>query len=77
MFFEELVEQHRVHRVVAHGVNVAVLIAHHQGGIYLRYFFGNKAELWSIFLVTLVVKDHWLKRQNRFAGLYPSVESLS
>ena len=45
MFFEELVEQHRVHRVVAHCVDFAVLIAHHQIGVYLVYFFGDQAKL--------------------------------
>jgi len=35
MFFQKLVEQHRVHRFVAHGVDPSVLIAHHQVGVYL------------------------------------------
>src|SRR5262249_47194545 len=29
VFFEELVQQHRVHRVVAHGVDLAVAVTHH------------------------------------------------
>ena len=41
MLFEELVEQHRVHRVVAHGVDLAVLVAHHQVRIYLGHFLGD------------------------------------
>ena len=45
VLFEELVEQHRVHRVVAHGVDLAVVIAHHQIGIHLGYFLGDQAEL--------------------------------
>ena len=45
MFFEKLVEQHRVHRFVANGVRLALLIASHQIGIYLFHLFGHQAEL--------------------------------
>jgi hypothetical protein len=41
MFFQKLVEQHRVHRFVAHGVDPSVLIAHHQVGVYLGYFLSD------------------------------------
>ena len=35
MLFKELVEQHRVHCIVAHGVDFAVLVAHDQVGFTL------------------------------------------
>ena len=45
MFFEELVEQHCVHRFVAHGVNLAGFVASHQVRINLRHLLGHKSEL--------------------------------
>ena len=33
MLFEELVWQHRVHRLVAHDVNLTVFVARHQIGV--------------------------------------------
>ena len=41
MLFEKLIEQHRVHRVVTHRVNLALLILHDQIRIYFRYFLGD------------------------------------
>ena len=69
MLFEKLVEQHRVHLVVAHGVNLAVLVAHDEVGIYLSYFLGNQAKLRCVFLAVLVVECHGSERQDRFAGI--------
>ena len=69
MLFKELVEQHRVYRVVANGVNLAVLIAHHQIGTYLSHFLGDQTELGRAGLVALVVKSHWPKPQQGFAGV--------
>src|SRR5919106_34467 len=68
MFFEELVEQHRVYRIVAHGVDVALLVAHDQVGVYLSHFLGDQAKLRRAALVSFVVEGHRLKRQNGFAG---------
>jgi hypothetical protein len=31
VFLQELIEQHRVYCLVAHGVNLATFIAHYQG----------------------------------------------
>ena len=45
VLFEELVEQHRVDRVVAHGIDFAVFVAHHQVGIHLSHFLGNQTKL--------------------------------
>ena len=36
VLFEELVEQHRVHRFVAHGVGFALLVTSHEIGIHFR-----------------------------------------
>ena len=45
MFFEELIEQHRVDRFIAHRVNLAVPVTHHQMRINLRYVFSNQSKL--------------------------------
>jgi len=41
VLFEELVEQHRVHRLVAHTVRLAFVIASNQIGIHLFDFLGH------------------------------------
>jgi hypothetical protein len=38
MLFEELVEQHRVHRLVPHSIRVALLAPRHQVGTHLFHF---------------------------------------
>ena len=43
MFFQEFVEQHRIHCVVAHGVDLAVGRASHQIRIHLFHFLGHEA----------------------------------
>ena len=45
VLFQKLVEQHRVHRFVAHAVKLSFLIAHHQIRIYLFHLFGDETEL--------------------------------
>ena len=45
VLFEELVEQHRVHLVVAHAVGFSLFVAHHQARIHLFYLFGDEPEL--------------------------------
>src|SRR6266508_5888277 len=67
MFFEELIEQHRVHCVVAHGVDLAVLFVHHQVGVHRSHFLSDQTKLRRVFGVALVVERHWLERQDRFA----------
>jgi len=68
MLFEKFVKQHRVHRVVAHGVDLAVLVAHNQIGIHIGYFFGDQAKLRRPASVALVMERHRLERQDGFAG---------
>ena len=41
VFFEELVKQHRVDRIVTHGERLAVRVAHDEVGIYLGHVFRN------------------------------------
>ena len=45
MFFEELVEQHRVYFFIADSVGLTVCIARYQVGFDLCHLFSDKAEL--------------------------------
>ena len=56
MRFQKPVEQHRIHCIVTHRVNVAVLVAHDEIGIHLGYFICNQTKLWRVRLIALVVK---------------------
>jgi hypothetical protein len=44
VFFEELVDQHSVHRFVANGVWLTVAVGNHQVRIHSRYFFGHQSK---------------------------------
>src|SRR6266498_1010781 len=68
MLFEEFVQQHRVHRVVAHGVNFTVLVTHYEVGVHSGHFFGDQTKLRYPNLVALVVESHRLESQDGFAG---------
>ncbi len=59
MLFEELVEQHRVHRVVPHCERLSVLIAQHQSGIHLCDFFRDQTKLRCVLCIAFVVKGDW------------------
>src|SRR4029077_14086778 len=54
--------------IVAHRVDVAVLVAHHEVGIHSGYVLSDQAELRRVLGVALVMEGHRLERQNRFAG---------
>jgi hypothetical protein len=41
MLFQKLIEQHRVDRVVAHSVDLAILVAHHEIGVHLCHFLSD------------------------------------
>jgi hypothetical protein len=45
VLFEELIEQHRVHRVIAHSIRLALLVTGHKVGIYFFYVFSHEAKL--------------------------------
>ena len=68
VLFEELVEQHRIHCVVAYGVDLAISVAHHQIRVHVGYFLGNQTKLRRTTSVALVMERHRLERQERFAG---------
>ena len=45
MLFKELVQQHRVDGIVAHGIGFPVGIASNQIGVHLLHFLGDEAKL--------------------------------
>ena len=47
MFFEKLVEQHRVHRLVTDADDLAFRVTRYQIGIDFFYFLSYQAELWD------------------------------
>src|SRR5438132_13755486 len=71
MLFEKLIEQHRVHLVVAHAVGFSFLVAHYKLVIHFVYFFGNKSELgftcWINFL--LVTERNWTSAKSASLAL--------
>src|SRR6266700_8317714 len=69
VLFEELVEQHRVHGLVAHGIDFSLGIASHQIGVDLFYLFGHEPELRDAFGIKLflVAEGDRLEREDRFA----------
>src|SRR5437762_3260683 len=71
VLFEELVEQHRVHRLVAHGVDLTLLIASHQSGVHLFYLLGHQPKLRDALRVKVVfvAEGHRFERENRFTRL--------
>jgi hypothetical protein len=49
VLFQELVEQHRVHRFVAHGIDLPFAIAHHEIGVFypqLNLHYEQLLDLW-------------------------------
>src|SRR5438067_3444031 len=71
MFFEELVKEHHVHRIVAHGVYPAITAASHQIGAYLFYVLSNESKTeWTRRLnLRFVAEAYWLECVDHFAGL--------
>jgi predicted xylose isomerase-like sugar epimerase len=55
MFLEEFIKQHRVHRFVANGERLALLIASHLIGVHLFHLLSNEAELRDAIGVKLVL----------------------
>ena len=73
MLFEKLVEQHRVHCVVANGLQFPIAIASYQIGIYFFYLLSNQAKLRDPLRIELffVTKGDGVKREYRFTcGVY-------
>src|SRR5207237_10157799 len=71
MFFEKLVEQHRVHRVVAHGVDFPLVVASHQIRIDLCHLLSHEAELRDArgIEVFLIMEGDRFERVDYFACL--------
>src|SRR5438552_17527021 len=69
MRLEELIEQHRVYRLVAHGVGLAVGIASHQIGVHLFHLLSDEAKLRDALRVELflVAEGYRFEREDRFA----------
>jgi hypothetical protein len=70
MFLEELIEQHRVHLIVAHAARFSLFVASHQLGINLFYVLSDESEPERTrrFDLRLVSKAHGLELVNYFAG---------
>jgi hypothetical protein len=64
MFFQELIQQHRVHRFVANCANLSVFITTYQIRVHLFYFLSYQTELWNSVRVDflLVAKRYRLQR---------------
>ena len=61
MLFQELVQQHRIHRFVAHSVRLALIVASYQSGVDLFHLFSHEAKLRDAIGVKLVLvaEGHW------------------
>src|SRR5437899_2810061 len=71
MLFEKLIEQHRVHRLVAHRVSFSLSVASNEIGIDLFHLLGDQAKLCDASRVKLVLvtEGHRFEREDRFACL--------
>ncbi len=71
MLFEELIEQHRVDRLIANGNDFAFLVARHQIRIHRGNVLGDKAKIRRARGINLlfVAEADRFKREKCFAGL--------
>ena len=78
MLFEKLVEQHRVHLIVAHAVRFSFFIMHDQVGIHLLYFLRDEAKLLSAFGLDIrfVTEGYWPKRQQHLTRVAHGLNNL-
>ena len=78
MLFQELVEQHRVHRFVAHGLGFSFFIAHDQVGIHFFNLLGNQAKLRDPLGIELffVTEGDGFECEERFTGLVHRLDGL-
>jgi hypothetical protein len=69
VLFEELVKQHRIHRFVANGVRLTLLVTRDQIRVYFVDLLGHQTGPWNASRVNLVLvaKGDWSKREDRFA----------
>src|SRR6267142_2134490 len=68
MLLEELVEQHRVHCVVANGVRFSFFVGQHQRWVHLCDFFSDQTKLWCISGVGPVMERDRSQCQDCFTG---------
>jgi hypothetical protein len=66
MRLEEFIQQHRVHRIVAHAVDLTFAVAHYEIGVHFRDFFGDQTKLRRRFSVALVMESDRFERENGF-----------
>src|SRR5437867_10334248 len=69
MLFEELVEHHRVDLLVADGLGFSFFVQQYQVRIHFCYIFSNQAKTGQVGRVALVAERHWVKQNERFAGV--------
>jgi hypothetical protein len=71
MLFEELIQQHRVDRVVANAVRLVISTASDQVGVYLFYFLcdESKADWTRRFNLQLLAKAHRFESKDHFTRL--------
>ena len=70
MLFKKFVQQHRVHLVVAHGLDLAFLVAADQVGVHLLDVFGDEAQhrCASGIKLFFVAEADRLEREKHFTG---------
>ena len=78
VLFEKLVEQHRVHRFVAHGIGFPLVVASDEVRIRLFHVLGHESKLRDALGVKLllVAEGDWFERVNRFAGFVHRLDIL-
>ena len=78
MRFEELIQQHRVNRIVAHGVRLVLCVIDHQIAIDLFHFLSHQAKLRAAFGIDFrfVAEGDRPERQQHVARLVHLVNVL-
>jgi hypothetical protein len=71
VLFEEFIQQHRVHRLIAHGVDFSARVAKDEVGVYFFHFLCDEAELRDAIGIefVLIVERYRSQRENRFTRL--------
>ena len=70
MLFKKLVEQHRVHLVIAHAVGLSFLVADYKVRIHLLYILSHESELRFACWINLflVMEGNRRECEQRLAG---------
>ena len=78
MLLEELVEQHRVDRVVSHTVDLPVLIPDCEARIDFGHLLGDEAIFKTLALIDLLLvsEGYRLERKQRLAGVVHRLDVL-